>query len=391
MRAIAEKELRHLLREPRTLMVVFAQPLMLLILYGFCISFDLHDLPFAVWDQDRSEPARRLVGHIAAVAGGQTFVLQGYVSRPEEIEALLGSSRARFVLVIPRGFGKDLSAGRRVQVQALFDAADSNTAGVAAGYLTGAVQEQSNRLALRAMLRLHGAARFTGASLGGTNTAAAPINVRWRVFYNPDLSSRRYIIPGLIAVLLTFVATSLTSTTLVRERELGSLESLLTSPVGAPELVLGKMAPYILVAAGNVALVLVAGGLVFNVWPRGNVVTLASFSFLFLLGLLALGMLISAGAPNQQLALLLATLATLLPNFFLTGFAFPRSNMPWILQVISWPLPATQYLIAIRGIFLKGIGWTVLWPQGLWMFLTAVFLVAQAIRIVRKSMARGLG
>jgi ABC-2 type transport system permease protein len=392
--AIAQKEMRHLLREPRTLMVVFGQPVMLLILYGYCMSFDLKSLPFAVWDQDHSEPARQMVHRLNATSPEQPFQLAGYVPSPEQIEPLLGSGEVRFVLVIPRGFGRDLAAGRRATVQALFDAADSNTAGIASGYLNGAIASQNVQLAYLSTSRRAGTAgspHDAGPSIGGAGPGLEPIDLQWRVFYNPDLNSRRFIIPGLMAILLTFVAASLTSISIVRERELGPLESLLTSPVGATELVLGKLAPYVLVAAGNVTLVLVAGGLIFGVWARGSILTLASFSFLFMLGMLSLGMLISAAAPNQQLALLLATLATMLPNFFLTGFAFPRSNMPWVLQAISWPLPATQFLIAIRGVFLKGIGWSVLWPQGLWMLITTAFLVAQAIRIMRRTLAEGLG
>jgi ABC-2 type transport system permease protein len=146
----------------------------------------------------------------------------------------------------------------------------------------------------------------------------------------------------------------------------------------------------VLVALGNITLVLLVGGLVFHTWPRGNVLTLYSMSLLFMLGMLSLGILISSGAPNQRVALLLAMFATMLPNIFLTGFAFPRSNMPWFLQMVSWPLPATQYLIAIRGVFLKGIGWSILWPQGLWMALTALFLIVRAVRIMHRSLARGL-
>src|SRR5439155_4055814 len=226
--------------------------------------------------------------------------------------------------------------------QAIFDAADSNTAGVAAGYLAAAVGAHNARLASSAL-----AEAGAGASAA---SRSEPVDIRWRVFYNPDLSSHRFIIPGLIAILLSNIAGTLTATTITRERELGSLESLLTSPVGALDLLLGKMLPYLLVAAGDVVLVLVLGGLVFGVWPRGDLVTLASFSLLFLVGMLAMGLLISASAPTQLLALLIALTVTMLPNFFLTGFAFPRSNMPWILQVLSEPLPATQYLIALRGI-----------------------------------------
>ncbi len=393
IRAIAVKELRHLLREPRTLMVVFLQPVMLLILYGYCINFDLNRIPFAVWDQDHSNASYRLVSRLGAGGAARAFELAGYVSDPREIEPLLASSRTRFVLVIPRGFQRELDAGRRTPVQALFDAADSNTAGIASGYLTAFFQEENARLMTGAVGRRHGAhpaGTGLGPSLGGGAPSLAPIDIRWRAFYNPDLSSRRYVIPGLMAILLTFVAASLTSTCIVRERELGPLESLLVSPVTAAEIVVGKMLPYVLVAAANITLVLVMGGLVFGVWPRGSILTLASLSFLFLLGMLAVGMLISSFAPNQQLALLLATISTLLPNFFLTGFAFPRSNMPWLLQAVGWPIPATHYLIAIRGVFLKGTGWDVLWPQGLWMALTTLGMVLLAVRVVRRNLDRGL-
>jgi ABC-2 type transport system permease protein len=168
------------------------------------------------------------------------------------------------------------------------------------------------------------------------------------------------------------------------------MESLLTAPIGPTELVLGKLAPYLVVASGIVALVILAGGLIFGVWPRGSLFDLASFSLLFMLGMLALGLLISSGTPSQQTALMAATLSTMLPNIFLTGFAFPRSNMPLFLQWVSNALPATHFIHAIRGIFLKGVGWDVLWPQGLWMAATTAALLILSIRVVGKRMAQGL-
>jgi ABC-2 type transport system permease protein len=387
--AVARAEGQYLLREPRTLLVIFVQPMMLLILYGYAISFDLHDLPFAVLDQDGSDMSRRFAQALDAGGEGRILAQQGYLKGPEEIAPLLANSRVRFVLVIPPGFAREAAAGKRPQVQAVFDASDSNTAGVAAGYLATMVAAQNAELAAGTLAQ-RGQAFPEGPPGAGGELVAEPLNIRWRILYNPDLSSRRFIIPGLIAILLSNIAGTLTATTIVRERELGSLESLLTAPVGALDLVLGKMAPYVLVAAGDVVLVLVAGGLVFGVWPQGNLLTLASFSLLFLMAMLAMGTLISATSPNQLLALITALLVTMLPNFFLTGFAFPRSNMPWILRVISEPLPATQYLTALRGVFLKGVGWAELWPQGLWMGATAVALLLAAIRSTAVSLARGL-
>jgi ABC-2 type transport system permease protein len=393
LRAIAHKETLHMLREPRTLVVVFLQPVMLMILYGYCMSFDAKHVPFAVWDQDRTEQSRRLLTRLKAAGGGETFTFVGGIHDPRQIEPTLASGAARFVLVIPQGLARDVAAGRRVALQALFDAADSNTANLASGYVSQAIAAESSDLALEFVARRHGAAVLAQGrtpAIGGGRESALPLSLDWRVLYNPDLSSRRFIVPGLIAILLTTVAASLTSTTIVRERELGPIESLLTAPVGAVELVLGKLAPYIVLAAGNVALVLLAGGIVFGVWPRGSVIDLVSFSFLFTLGMLSMGMLISSRVQNQNQALLAATIGTLLPNVFLTGFAFPRSNMPDFLQWVSMPLPATQYIAAIRGIFLKGAGWSVYWPQGLWMTLVCVLLLAVAIRRVDRMLVRGL-
>lgn len=389
-RAIARAEIRFLLRDPRTLLVVFVQPMMLLVLYGYAISFDLHDLPFVVWDQDGTAASRRFVEQLGSGGEERTLVLQRYVSGPKEIDELLAGGAVRFALVIPPGFGREMAQGRRPAVQALFDAADSNTAGITAGFLMASVAAQNATLASDTVSRWHGGRGRLGPALAGGEQMAAPINLRWRIFYNPDLSSHRFIIPGLIAILLSNIAGTLTATTITRERELGSLESLLTTPVRATDLVLGKMFPYLLVAAGDVLLVLFMGGLVFGIWPLGNPLTLASFSLLFLLAMLAIGMLISATAPTQLLALLMALTITMLPNFFLTGFAFPRSNMPWLLQMISAPLPATQYLIAVRGVFLKGVGWRELWPQGVWMAATAVVFTALALGAARRSLARGL-
>lgn len=393
VRAIASKELRHLLRDPKTLLIVFAQPVMLMMIYGNVLSLDLRRIKIAVWDQDRSVASRQLVDRLTSGGERQLFSVVGYINGPDQIEPLLSADKARFVLVIPTGFGADLGAGRTGTVQALFDAAESNTAGVASGYLTAAVGRHNARLAISTVSRrrgLHPGGPVYQRVAVGEAPLSDPIELRWRVFYNPALSSVRYVVPGLMAILLTFLAATLTSTSIVRERELGPMESLFTSPVSATELVIGKLAPYVLVAVGDILLVLLVGGVVFGVWPRGAPFALVSFSFLFLLAMLAIGMLISAQAESQQTALLFAILVTMLPNMFLTGFAFPRSNMPWILQQISLLLPATHYLIAIRGVFLKGTGWEVHWPQGLWMAVVSAILITLAIRVVRQTMQRGL-
>jgi ABC-2 type transport system permease protein len=227
--------------------------------------------------------------------------------------------------------------------------------------------------------------------LAGGQAVSEPIDLRWRILYNPNLSSRWFIVPGLLAVILSILAATLTSTAITRERELGSMESLLTSPVSAPELVLGKMVPNLAVSALNVVLVLLVSLLLFHLAPRGSVLTLAVFTFLFLPGMLALGMVISALVSTQQVALVVATLTGFLPTLFLTGFAFPRNNMWTLLQYISEVLPATHFIIATRAIYLKGTGWSVLWPQAVVLLLLGSALFGLAVLTTRRNLARGLG
>jgi ABC-2 type transport system permease protein len=389
--AVARKESIHLWRDPRTLIIVFLQPLVLMVIYGFCISFDLDHIPFAVWDPDRTAASRALVESFVQGDRGPYFRFAGYVGDPRRIEPLLSRGQVRFVLVIPPHFTRDVAAGRAVKVQALVDGADSNTAGIALGYATGELSAHTLAVRAAAQERWHGYPALAGTTSGTPGAAGSEpppdaIDLRTRFFYNPDLSSTRFIVPGVIALLLTTLAALLTSTCIAREREMGTLESVLISPVRPAEFVLGKLVPYGVIAIGNVLMVILVGGLLFHVWPRGNLFTLAVMTLLFLIATLALGLLISAKAPDQQPALVLAILATTLPTTFLTGFAFPRGNMPVFLQWISWPLPATQYMIAVRGVFLKGVGWSVLWPQGLMLAAISALLLYASIRSFKKQL-----
>jgi ABC-2 type transport system permease protein len=394
--AIARKEVPNLVRERWTLWVCFGEPIFTLALYGYCLNFNLQHLPFAVWDQDHSQAARQIVRQLEHAGGEReaTFDRKPGITDPQQIELLLSRGTARFVLVIPRGFGRDLAAGRMGEVQALFDAADSNTAGITAGYLGSAIAAYNVRLSVGAAPRRHGAhpsPHAGGPAMAGDTGVSDPIDLRWRVLYNPRLRSEWFIVPGMIAVLLSILAATLTSTTITRERELGSMESLLTSPVGPVDLVLGKMLPYLVVSLINVVFAVVAAWALFGVQPRGSVFTLTLFTLLFLPGMLSLGMIISAVAPTQQFALLLTTLTGFLPTLFLTGFALPRSNMFRIVQWASWPLPATQYMLATRAIYLKGAGLETLGVQAVWLFLSGAFLLSLAILAARWRLARGLG
>jgi len=372
--AIARAEWIHNLRDPRSLFVIVVLPVVLLLLYGYGINYDLRHIPFAVWDLSGTTVSRDLV---------QSFVASGYfrlrevILEQQDVAGLLDRGDVIMVLVIPPDLEQRLGGGRPAQVQVLLSGADTTRATVAQGYIEAALLGVSQQLLQEAQRRsgLSGAARPTQGF--GINTT---------ILYNPSLNSTRFIVPGLIAILLTILAALLTSTAVVREREWGSFETLVTSPVQAPNIMLGKMAPYVIIAFVDVLLSVLTGVVVFHVVPAGSIWLLFSVSFLYLLASLSIGMFFSTIMKSQQLAILVTMLVTLLPTTLLSGFAFPIRSMPTFLQIISTLIPATHFLIVIRGIYLKSAGLAVLWPRVLLLGVFAVGLTALAAKRFEKRL-----
>jgi len=341
LRAVARKETIQMLRDPRTLAVVVVLPVLMLVLYGYAINFDVKQIRMVVCDYDHSPSSRELV---------RLFERSGYfhvvsrVQRLKAVDEMLDRGRARVALVVPSDFSRDLARGRAAQIQTIVDGSDSNTATIALGYISGIVRDYRPR-----------------AAPGGHEPA--PIEVRTRVWFNPQLSSTHFIVPGLVAVMLMLVATLLTALTVVRERERGTMEQLVVSPLTGLELLAGKLLPYGAISLLDVLLVLGAGRLVFGVPLRGSGVLLLAVSLVFILAALSIGALISTASRSQQGAMTAAFVATMLPTFLLTGFVFPIASMPRVLQAIAQVLPATHFLVVVRGILLKGVGLEVLWPR----------------------------
>lgn len=368
--AIARAEWIHNLRDARSLFVILALPVLLLLLYGYGINYDLRNIPFAVWDLDSSPVSRDV---IQSLIQSDYFSLREVITDRHRVDELLEGSRVVFVLVLPPDLERLLGANRTAHVQVILDGSDTTRANVAQGYIEAALLQYSSRLLANFALR------------NNTNMAA-PFGVRTTILYNPGLNSTAFIVPGLIAILLTILSSLLTSTAVVREREWGSFESLVTSPVSAPNIMLGKLAPYALIAFIDVVLSVVAGALIFHVIPAGSVVLLFTVSFLYLLASLSIGLFFSTIARNQQMAILLAMLSTLLPTTLLSGFAFPIRSMPVFLQVISQVIPATHFLIIIRSIYMKGSGLLILWPRILGLALIAFALLQLAAHRFRKRL-----
>jgi len=373
MLAVARAEWTHNVRDARSLGIIIALPIVLLLLYGYAINFDVRELRFAVQDWDRSQASADFV---ESMVRSDYFALKALVENTARLESLVERGEVRFALVIPPEFGEDIAAGRSARVQVLLDGADSTTAGIALGYMQGVVRAHSVELVTRWVTR----AGLPPAMIAPT------LDVHPRVLYNPELKSVSFIVPGLIAVIMTMLAALLTSGCIVREREAGSFEGLAASPIAPSEIVLGKLAPYVFIAGFDVVLAIGAGALVFGVAPTGDRTALLGVSAVYLIASLAIGLLVSSIARTHQIATIIAFVATMLPTMLLTGFVFPVRSMPVILQWLAQVFPATHFLVIIRAIYLKGTGLGLYVPRTLALVLIALVLVVAASRAFRKSL-----
>ena len=369
--AMARKEFIHVLRDPRSLGMGIAIPMIMLLLFGYALTLDVDNVPLVIWDQNPSRASREFVSRFL---GSRYFSLQGTVDRYSEIEKAIDSRRALVSLIIPPDFSGRLTSGHVAPVQMIVDGSDSNTATIAMGYAEVITAAYSQQIALQTVQRL------------GGRPVPAPIDFRPRVWFNADLESRNYIIPGLIAVIMMVIAALLTSLTVAREWETGTMEQLISTPVKAPELVLGKLLPYFAIGLFDVLLAVLMGEYLFRVPMRGSAALIFGQAAIFLIGTLSLGMLISIVAKNQLLASQVAMVVTFLPSFLLSGFMYDIGNMPAWLQAITHLFPARYFVALLKAIFLKGTGLRLVWPEVLFLTLFAVLVTVAAHRKFRKSL-----
>lgn len=356
LRAVARKEMLHILRDPRSLAVAVAMPLMLVVLYGYALDMELKDLPVGILDRDRTVESRDLV---RAMTSSGFIVDAGRLDDRAQIEPSFRRGDFQAALVIPRDYGRDLAAGGTATVQLLIDGADAATAATVDNYLRAVLTQVNARLVV------------AGAPSGGPRPAL-------RVLYNPELTSSHFIVPGLVAIVLIMICALLTSIAITREKETGTLEQVLTTPVRAGQVIVGKLLPYLALGAFDALLIVVAGRVLFGVPMTGSSLALAGYSLLYVLIALSLGLLISAMVQTQRVAMMLALTMTMLPAMILSGFIFPVRSMPPPLQVVAHLIPATYFLRIIRGIMLVGRNW---YPfEGGVMLAMAVVLLLVASR-----------
>ena len=369
IKALTKKEFIQIIRDLRSLSMAIFIPILLLILFGYALTLDVDNVRIAVWDRDKSQVSSDFIRNLGS---SRYFKIIGYYDEYDELSSLIDKNTALMAVVVPEDFSKLIRSNQPAPVQLLIDGSDSSTATIALGYANSIVSRYNIQFVTQA---------FSKTDI----EMSTPIDLRSRVWFNEELKSKNYIVPGLIAVIIMVIAALLTSLTVAREWERGTMEQLISTPITAIELILGKFLPYFVIGLLDLAIAVGMGQFMFHVPFRGSIILLFITSGLFLCGALMLGMLISSVAKNQLMASQMAMLATFLPGFLLSGFAYPINNMPEVIQAITYLVPARYFIRILRGIYLKGIGINVLWPDVLFLLMFTFIMVALAsVKFKRK-------
>ena len=371
VKALCKKEFIQMSRDVRSLMGALFNPLLMIFLFGYALSLDVDRIPTYVFDQDQTPASREI---ISLLSGSKYFNVVGYIEREPEIDAALIRRDALLVFVVPTGFSARAKRGLKAPVQAIFDGSDSNTATIAVGYLKAVtagfdIALQSKRL-----------------RQAGLRMVDMPVEARIRVWFNPEMKSRNFIIPGLTGVIMMAICSLMTALSVSREKETGTLEQLISTPISSTELLIGKLLPYVAVGLVDLILVVGAGILIFDVPFRGSYLDLFIAAFIFLVGTLSWGLLISVIARTQLQASQISVISAFLPSFLLSGFIYPIENMPLALQILTFIVPARYFVEILKGLFLQGVGLSVLWPQFLALVIYALLILSLAVRKFSKRL-----
>lgn len=362
---IIKKEFRQIRRDRKVLAILTLVPAMLLLLNGYALNFDVRNITMAVYDADKTPQSRDFIN---------TFVTAGYFDYTEYLtdysksQTLIDDGIVKLVLVIPSNFSNDLIAGRQSTIQLLVDGMDANAATTAIGYAQAITQQYSQKITLQNLARM-GRKGFI------------PVLYEARIWYNPEMKSAKFLIPGLIAFILAITGVIATALSIVKEKERNTIEQIDVAPIHPVQLIVGKMVPYAIISLAAAAIVLIAAYFLFDVVVKGSLILLFLSTLLFICAALAIGLLVSTISDSQQVAFQIATLVSMLPTMILSGFMFPIRSMPLFLQILSNVTPAKFYLVIMRGIILKGVGVEAFWDQ--LIYLTLFMLVVLFISVKR--------
>jgi ABC-2 type transport system permease protein len=363
--AIVKKEVRQLKRDIRLLAVIFSFPVLLLIMFGYAVNFDVKNIKVVVYNQDRSELSRDFINSLKS---SEYFKIISIINSYDNVDKYLDQKIAQCVVVIPQDFSKKINANQNTSIQFLIDGVDANTGSIIQNYMFAATARFNQKVTAEILAR-NGLKSFT------------PISLETQFWFNPDLKTTRYLIPGLIAMILIVTAVVTVALSFVREKEKGTMEQLNVSSLKTIELILGKTFPFVVIALVNAGLILIAGYIFFGVEVKGDYLLLLLTTLIFLTASTSLGIFISVISDSQQVAFSAATFASLLPSFILSGFVFPIESMPWLVQIITNITPVKFYIEILRAIILRGVGITAIWDQIIYLtiFTTIMILLASII------------
>jgi ABC-2 type transport system permease protein len=385
IRAVAIKEMRQIGRDRTTLMILLFVPAFFLLVYGYALNFDIRHVRLAVEDNDRSQESREVV---SAFVNSGYFDLVADIRSPRELVELIDRNTARAVLVIPPRFGAGARQGRPVHLQLIVNGDNANTATTVVGYANGIVSMISSRYELE--VRPSSSLRDVGEAPGPVLTspgAGVRLTMEPRVWYNPELRSTLFLVPGLIAYIAMLTAVVSTALSVVREKEAGTMEQVRMAPITPAAYVLGKTVPYFAISLASSMAVVLLSMVLFDMPMRGSWFALVGCVSLFLVGALGFGLLISTIADTQQVAFQVALLTSLLPTLMLSGFIFPISSMPAFLQLVTYVVPARYFIVTLRGIVLKGVGPAVFWDDVAALVVFAVVILGLASLRLRRQWA----
>lgn len=366
------KELLQLKRDPKMFVIILISPVIQLTFLGYAVNMDVEKVATVIYNQDNSSESREFLN---SLSGNRYFEFVDYVDNYTDLQNQIDNGTASLALVIPNNFENNLQLNRPISIQAIFDGSDGNKASITAGYLQKIVGEYSIKIIKNRIQKS-----------GKNIIPIGQVTPEIRAWYNPELSTRVYMIPGIVGLLLSIITLILTSLAIVKEREIGTLEQIIVTPIKPIQLIFGKLIPFAILGFVAVIIVLLAMTFIFGITPRGSILFLFLSTFLYILSTLGLGLFVSTVSKTQQQAMMLAIFVVLMPMIFLSGFSFPIENMPKIIQAITYIIPLRYFMTIIRGIILKGVGFYEVWFELLMLFLIGVTVLTLSSLRFKKRM-----
>lgn len=368
---IVRKEFLQLMQDKKMLRLSIVAPILQLIILGYAASFDVSNIPMVVCDFDHSPSSRELIRSLTST---EYFTAVRYCDKTSEIDAQLDDGHASVAVVIPDGFEKDLGSGKTTPVQFIADGTETSSASIGLNYAYLIISRYSQRVVLESLIKR------------GSVMMPATISAEFRVWYNPELKSRNFMVPGVLGLLLMVMTMILTSLAIVKEKELGTLEQIVVTPIRPYQLIIGKLTPFFLIGIVDVVLVVFFATFIFSLPVKGSVLLLFFLCLIFLMTTLGLGLFISTISRTQQQAMMTAIFFFMLPMIFFSGFVFPIENMPKIIQYVSYLIPLRYFFVVVRGLFLKGVGLDILWPQAAAMLVFGIAILSMSVLRFQKRL-----